>query len=724
MKKRLGLRGKILVTLLVVQIAGLALLMLVVSLNAGSALSDMAYVSSEYLSSRYAADIERRIAGAADLAAYLGKALIAVRDAGMPRDQARDLPVMFLESNPGVTASWVLLAPQAYDGNDADFRGQKGYGQSGRFAPYWSRESDEMALTDSTALEDSQAYLLPMASKVNYYGLMEYGEGRTSSIMVSVPIVYRNQAIGVAGVDISLRSVQHIIDGIRPFETGRAFLVSGSGSIVVHPQADKVGTKIADMIGADKYTEAGLAIARGSSYSTPVLQREDQANAFVILIPIRLGATNTYWSLGVSIPVDTILMPVRKLTGLVIGVSGGALIVLGLAIWLSLGSALRPVRLAAGAIRTIAEGEADLTRAIDLDRDDEVGDLVKDFNRFVAKLRDMVSQLKHAQSVLASVGENLSASSHESASATSQILANIDGVRRQTRLQRNSVDDASSAVEEVARNIESLDGLIATQAASVTQASASIEQMVGNISSVSASIEKMADSFKDLMASSEDGKSKQDAVEAKVKEIASQSELLMEANSAISTIASQTNLLAMNAAIEAAHAGEAGKGFAVVADEIRRLAETSAEQSKTIGAELAKIRETIEEVVEASVSSAEAFAGLTSGIDGTADLVREIDRAMHEQREGSRQILEALREMNGVTGQVRSGAREMTGGNAQVLESMQRLTELSQTIAGSMDEMSSGAQEISKAAQEVADLAQKARYSIEEMEGSIGRFTV
>ncbi|MBL8965914.1 MAG: HAMP domain-containing protein [Spirochaetaceae bacterium] len=729
--KRIGLRGKILAALGLVQALCLTGLVLLVALESRDSLSALAYKSSEYLAKNYAGDIERNLMGANALAAGMGTAILGLKEAGLPRERAAELLSLYLERNPAIFSVWSAFAPGAYDGKDKDFAGKPGYGPDGRFNPYWSRQGEENALDTTFNYNDPEPegeyYKVPMSTGRSYISDPEtYKISGRDVTMVSIvePLQSRGETIGVAGVDLDMKNFARMVTTIRPFDVGYAFLLTGEGTIMAHPKEDFVGKSVAEFFDAERAKIILAAVAEGKVFAPVRRSALDGQLAYLVVHPVRLGASDRFWSLCVSIPIDTMLEPVRRLTLFIALISGGVLALLGASLWLLLGRALRPLAAAGAAIRDIAEGEADLTRKIALDRNDEIGDLVKDFNRFVEKLGGIVVSLKGAQAELGGIGRDLAGSSHEAASATAEILANVEGVRRQTERQSESVDEAAGAVEEVARNIESLDRLVETQASGVTESSASIEEMVGNIGSVGASIEKMARRFAELRAASETGKEKQDAVELKVNDIAGQSLLLMEANEVIAKIASQTNLLAMNAAIEAAHAGDAGKGFSVVADEIRGLAETAAEQSRSIGLELKKITSTIQDVVGASKASGQAFGEVASSIEGTADLVREIERAMAEQKEGSRQILEALRDMNGVTTEVRAGAREMTAGNAQVLGAMRRLAEVSATIAGSMDEMSQGAEHINTAAQAVSELARKTGANIEHMEAAIGRFKV
>lgn len=376
------------------------------------------------------------------------------------------------------------------------------------------------------------------------------------------------------------------------------------------------------------------------------------------------------------------------------------------------------------AIEEIASGEADLTKRIDHKAKDEIGDVVKGFNKFVDRLQEIMTNIKGTKEGLSLEDENLEAATQDASACITQISANIESVNTQISSQANSVTETAGAVNEIASNIESLEHMIESQASGITQASSAVEEMIGNINSVNSAVDKMVSSFNLLESNTNTGINTLSNANEKIKQIEDESNMLQDANTAIANIAEQTNLLAMNAAIEAAHAGEAGKGFSVVADEIRKLSETSSSQSRTIGEELKKIQETIASVVIAAGDTTAAFGSVSTSIDDTSNIIQQIKAAMEEQQIGSKQIIDALQSMNNSTAEVKAASQEMLEGNKQILKEVELLKESSAIMTDSMNEMSAGALKMNETGAALATISNKVTDSIKEIGDEIDKFVV
>ncbi len=432
----------------------------------------------------------------------------------------------------------------------------------------------------------------------------------------------------------------------------------------------------------------------------------------------------TDWSVFGACEYKDFYSEIETMKNAIFLISGIMLVIAFCAVGAAMSISLKPLKVVKDAIEDVASGEADLTKRIKKRGNDEVSDVVVEFNKFMEKLHDIIAQIKGSNQNLGGAGVSMQDSAQDTAASITQIIANIESMRGQIGNQTKSVDQTAAAVNQIASNIESLERMIESQSSGVTQASAAVEEMIGNIGSVNQSVEKMASSFKSLEVNAQGGIAKQQAVDEQIRSIENQSAMLQEANQAISAIAEQTNLLAMNAAIEAAHAGDAGKGFAVVADEIRKLSETSGSQSKTIGEQLNKIQDSIEAVVKASADSNQAFSSVSEQINDTDQLITQIKSAMEEQQEGSKQITEALHSMNNSASEVRTAASEMSEGNKMILHEVSALQEFTRAMNGSMEEMSIGAEKINETASSLTTIAADVKDSIDQIGGQIDQFKV
>jgi methyl-accepting chemotaxis protein len=242
---------------------------------------------------------------------------------------------------------------------------------------------------------------------------------------------------------------------------------------------------------------------------------------------------------------------------------------------------VRPVTHMTAALQEIANGEGDLSKDLPLLTHDEIRDLASTCNRFLAKQREIISNVQ-ALTVQIAV---------ESARSLKNISDSSDSATHQARFAKEVMDQSNQAVGNIQEVSQQTQGISSTTSQNLSMARNSyseLQEVTGNISEIANSLTE----FSTLVAA-----------------LNQRSSSIKSIVGLIQKISSQTNLLALNAAIEAARAGESGRGFAVVADEVRTLAQNVSKAtddiSQNIDAMLLEVGSTHEQTTQISHSARE-----------------------------------------------------------------------------------------------------------------------
>jgi methyl-accepting chemotaxis protein len=235
----------------------------------------------------------------------------------------------------------------------------------------------------------------------------------------------------------------------------------------------------------------------------------------------------------------------------------------------------------------------DLSLKYEVDRKDEVGQLLKALNSMVDNLKKIVA--------------DIAASSEEIERSSQQLNTEALELSEGATQQASSAEEVSSSMEEMYANIQQNSSNSRETEAIAQQAAEGISESHESTRTAALNMEEISEKI-----------------------------------SVISDIAFQTNILALNAAVEAARAAQDGRGFADVAAEVRKLAE----RSQTAAVEINKVSA---KTLESSQWSLEKLNYLAPEIERTANLVKEITTASLEQVTGVEQINHALQQLNHVT---------------------------------------------------------------------------
>ena len=432
----------------------------------------------------------------------------------------------------------------------------------------------------------------------------------------------RGEPFGVVGGDLVIDAIDRILNSLDFNGIGHAFLVSDEGVLLIHPQREWVGKRIADLFG---YSAPQI----GPGFSEV---RVEGARRIVTFAPVE--GIPARWFVGLSVDRDAAYAPLTQFRNsalLAMLIAVGLMIAL-LSVLIRV--LLRPILAMGRAMGDIAEGEGDLTRRLRVHAHDEIGEVALAFNRFVERIHQSIRDVSVATGELNGVAAQVVRASNASKSNSEEQSARTTSVVA-------AINELGATAEEIAGNAARASGEATEAAAHAGEGRQAVEDTI--------------EAMRALLARLDDSRAEIDSLNDKALDIGRILEV-------IQAISAQTNLLALNAAIEAARAGEAGRGFAVVADEVRHLA----------GRTQASAQE-IQEMIDA------LQAGARQSVDIMQESLQQGEASMRvasQAGERLEQVTRRIDEISGMNQSVAAATEEQTAVIEVLNQDMVQIDEL------------------------------------------------
>nr|WP_263832472.1 methyl-accepting chemotaxis protein [Sulfurospirillum oryzae] len=302
----------------------------------------------------------------------------------------------------------------------------------------------------------------------------------------------------------------------------------------------------------------------------------------------------------------------------------------------------------------LSSGDGDLTRKLEVVGSDEIALASSSINRFIEKVRVLISEAKNLSNENSSISHELSSTSLQVGRAVESSMNIVGKTTSKATLLKDELDEGIIEAKEGKEELLKANTFL-------SEANSAILVLSQEIQSSAATEIELAH---------------------KIQQLSTDAEQVKEVLVVIGDIADQTNLLALNAAIEAARAGEHGRGFAVVADEVRKLAERTQKSLQEINA-------TINVIVQAIMDSSDQMTANSQKVEALSTTATHVEAKINE-------LLNVMHIATGISDKTVENYLQTGDDITEMIDDVAQINDISSQNTRSVEEIASAAAHLNK----------------------------
>ncbi len=257
----------------------------------------------------------------------------------------------------------------------------------------------------------------------------------------------------------------------------------------------KVGKSIGDTLGAD-----GKDILQLLSGGAPkILEQGDLIRAVYPVSPI---ADSKAWAVVIDLPKQVLLADSVKLQAVLDDAQQSGTIkavlvaviagLIGLLlIWLTASGVTRPINSVAEMLKAIASGDGDLTQRLHYSKQDELGELVSWFNRFLDKLQPTIAQIKQSITDARGTADQSSEIARQTSEGMQVQFREIDQVATASNEMSATAHDVANSASNAANAAKGADQSARDGMSIIERSTRDINQLADEVSKAVTEVEAL-----------------------------------------------------------------------------------------------------------------------------------------------------------------------------------------------------------------------------------------